>query len=762
MFRKVAFKRRSIIVTWLLSYIAILLVPVLLSIVMYTQMNQTIVDEINRSNSLILSKVQTDMDNQLQDINRLSVEIGYNPQVQELLSIGEPLRTEQYFSIYKAFENLKVFQASSRSAHFLVYFRAIDTIITPDSSNTSEVIFNNLYPGERSSYTAWMEKLNHYYSGEYVSLGEGESRMNELAYIRSIPIGRTGVSLGSVVIFLDPDRFWVKDGADYIHSGAAVILDQNNRVVASSEPMAEPVPVSYSELTEQSGMVKARWKGQETVVSYISSGATGWKYMILMPRHVFWDKSESIKKSTAIGLLACLIVGGGLSYAFVRRNYSPVRGMMELLQGRKHTADPDKVPGNEYEFMRQAISSTLMENTDMSSRLWRQKSFMRGYFLEKLLKGRSSAVPLEPSLEAYGVRFASDAFAVMILNVEEDQDLSYPLIRFAMMNVTEEWAGRMHQGFMTEIDDLLVCLINLTGQDTEAWKEQLAGIAAGVAGFMGNYYHVAVSISVSSPHYTVVGISRAYEEALEAMEYQSIYGVKDIMHYDDMDIPRAKEEYYYPLEKEQALMNCIKTGDYASAEAIVDAVFKDNLEQRKLPLKIAKCLFVDLVSTMLKTIHEAGSHYDSSFLEELNPIEQLLNCHTVSEMKQQLKDILQSFCSYIAQEQGSRRTMEILQSIMETVHSQYRDLNLSIASIAEQIGLHPAYVSKLFKERSGGSLLDYIGKIRIEQAKVMMKEQTATMEQISLSVGYSNVRTFRRAFAKYEGVTPGKYADLLE
>ncbi|TXK81454.1 helix-turn-helix domain-containing protein [Paenibacillus sp. N3.4] len=756
MFREVAFKRRSIIFTWLLSYIAILLVPVLMSIVIYTQTNQTITEEINRSNSLILSKVQIDMDNQLQDIKRLSVEIGYNPQVQELLSIREPLKPEQYFSIYKVFENLKVFQASSRSNHFLVYFRSIDTVITPDISNTSEVIFNNLYAGHNVSYTEWIEGLNHYYNGEYVVLGD------ELAYIRSLPIGRNGISLGSVVIFLDQNKFWVQGGENYIHSGTAAILDKNDRIVASSEPVTGPMPVSYSELHEKSGVVTAKWNDQDVVISYISSGATDWKYMIMMPQHVFWDKSEYIKKATAISLLACLIVGGGLSYAFVRKNYSPVRAMMELFKEQKEAIGEEREPLNEYDFMRQAIRSTLMENTDMSSRLWRQKSFMRGHFIEKLLKGRASAIPLEQSLESYGARFVSDAFAVMILNVEEDQDMSYPLIRFAIMNVTEEWAGQIHQGFMTEIDDLLVCLINLTSPETEEWKRDLSKIATEVESFMDMYYHVAVSIAISSPHYASIGISKAYDEALEAMEYQDIYGVKGIMHYSDMDIPRTKEEYYYPLEKEQALMNYIKTGDYESAEKIVDEIFKDNLEQRKLPLKIAKCLFVDLVSTMLKTINEIGSIYDNSFLEELSPIEQLLNCHTVSEMKQQLKDILQSFCSYIGQEQGSRRTTEVLQCIMEMVHNQYRDLNLSIAFIAEQIGLHPAYVSKLFKERNGVSLLDYIGKIRIEKAKEMMKGPNITMENIALSVGYSNVRTFRRAFAKYEGITPGKYSDLIE
>jgi len=196
-------------------------------------------------------------------------------------------------------------------------------------------------------------------------------------------------------------------------------LDKNDRIVASSEPLTGPMPLTYSELHGKSGVVTAKLNDKDVVVSYISSSATDWKYMIMMPQHVFWDKSEYIKKATVISLLACLIVGGGLSYAFVRKNYSPIRAMMELFKEQKEDIGVERAPLNEYDFMHQAIHSTLMENTDMSSRLWRQKSFMRGHFIEKLLKGRASAIPLEQSLETYGARFVSDAFAVMIFNRKE-------------------------------------------------------------------------------------------------------------------------------------------------------------------------------------------------------------------------------------------------------------------------------------------------------------------------------------------------------
>lgn len=750
------FKRSSIIFSWLVSYIAILLVPVLTGVFIYVKSNQTIVDEVNRSNNLILSKVQKDIDTLLGDANRLSVEIALNPQVQELLTIQEPLKSEKYFTLYKAFESLKVFKSSNRWNDYFVYFKAIDTIVTPDLSNTSKTVYHNLYGAGSEGYSAWIKYLDDYFQGDFVRLG------NDLAFIRSIPIGKNGTSQGNIVIFLDQAKFWVDNAEDYLHNGVAAIIDDNNQVLASTRSMDGPLPVTYSDLSGDSGILKAQDGDQKLVISYISSYTTDWKYVVMMPEHIFWDKLEGIKKATMMSLLICLFVGCGLTYAFVRRNYSPVRGMLDMFQEKKNEDRAGSKRFNEYDFMKQEIYSTLLENKEMGSKLWRQKSAMHDHFLEKLFKGRDSAIPLQQLMNLHEIDFVSDKFAVMIINVEDYNDISPPLVRFAVMNVAEELAIQAHQGFVMELDDFIVCLVNFRERQELAWKQDFTEVASKVLKFMESNYRVPVTIALSRLHISITGISKAYYEALEVMEYQSIYGVNGIMDYSDMELPHANGEYYYPLEKEQALMNCIKAGDYGTAEAIIDEVFKDNLEQRKLPLKLAKCLFIDLVGTMIKTINGISAMYDNAFLEELNPIDRLLGCQTVSEMKQQLKNILRSICDSVGQKQVGKRANDVLQRVTDIVAVNYNDVNLSIASIAEQIDMHPAYVSKLYKDGTGVSLLDFIGKYRIEQAKQIMKEQGMNMEAVALMVGYANVRTFRRVFAKYEGVTPGKYSETIE
>ncbi|NOU88768.1 helix-turn-helix domain-containing protein [Paenibacillus sp. LMG 31460] len=50
-----------------------------------------------------------------------------------------------------------------------------------------------------------------------------------------------------------------------------------------------------------------------------------------------------------------------------------------------------------------------------------------------------------------------------------------------------------------------------------------------------------------------------------------------------------------------------------------------------------------------------------------------------------------------------------------------------------------------------------MNRIRIDQAKLLLNEQTRSLADIAQEVGYSDVTTFGRIFKKMEGITPGKY-----
>lgn len=111
------------------------------------------------------------------------------------------------------------------------------------------------------------------------------------------------------------------------------------------------------------------------------------------------------------------------------------------------------------------------------------------------------------------------------------------------------------------------------------------------------------------------------------------------------------------------------------------------------------------------------------------------------------------------EENGSKG---IVQIVIEYVEAHFDDSNLNISTIAEGIKRNPKYISRIFREETNESILDYVNRLRIRKARILMQSGEFTLEQISQMVGYASSKTFRRTFLKETGMTPSSYQETLQ
>ncbi|OXM13824.1 hypothetical protein CGZ75_20625 [Paenibacillus herberti] len=102
--------------------------------------------------------------------------------------------------------------------------------------------------------------------------------------------------------------------------------------------------------------------------------------------------------------------------------------------------------------------------------------------------------------------------------------------------------------------------------------------------------------------------------------------------------------------------------------------------------------------------------------------------------------------------------MEIGSKLLDYVNRNYTESDVSLKSLAAMIDMSVSSVSKTFKEVAGVNFYDYLSRLRMERAKELLRENSGDMEKIASTVGYENVYSFKRAFARYEGIKPGEYA----
>jgi two-component system response regulator YesN len=78
----------------------------------------------------------------------------------------------------------------------------------------------------------------------------------------------------------------------------------------------------------------------------------------------------------------------------------------------------------------------------------------------------------------------------------------------------------------------------------------------------------------------------------------------------------------------------------------------------------------------------------------------------------------------------------------------------SLKGAARAVGKNPQYVSRLFRERTGGNFHTFLARVRMEKAARLLRDGGYRVYEVSEMVGYSNQKNFTRAFKLHFGAAP--------
>ena len=101
----------------------------------------------------------------------------------------------------------------------------------------------------------------------------------------------------------------------------------------------------------------------------------------------------------------------------------------------------------------------------------------------------------------------------------------------------------------------------------------------------------------------------------------------------------------------------------------------------------------------------------------------------------------------------------VIKKAQDYILNNFAKLDISLILIAEYVYLNPAYFSKLYKKATGESYVDYITRLRIKEAKRLLKESNIKIGDIGTRVGYPNTQYFCTLFKRIVGLSPVEYRE---
>ena len=265
--------------------------------------------------------------------------------------------------------------------------------------------------------------------------------------------------------------------------------------------------------------------------------------------------------------------------------------------------------------------------------------------------------------------------------------------------------------------------------------------------------------AVSAVHNHTFELEMAYREALMAYDSLRLQNELPIMRFDTI---RYSPEYFlrdfHHLDKQLAFTNNMYEQDFEMAQNTLAALFPSEF----MDDSTSTLSQLHLSSLKFQFLHDLNSlHVSPADADELNRTNarDLISCKNHRELMDLMHRII-SELNAMPKLQGEEHDMQI-DEIKTYIRNNSWDKQLSVASVADAFHLSSNALSKLFSRKANMGVLQYIHKIRIENAcNLLMADENTNIAVIAQQVGYASTLTFNRAFKARYNMTPSEYRRL--
>ena len=97
--------------------------------------------------------------------------------------------------------------------------------------------------------------------------------------------------------------------------------------------------------------------------------------------------------------------------------------------------------------------------------------------------------------------------------------------------------------------------------------------------------------------------------------------------------------------------------------------------------------------------------------------------------------------------------------VIEHLHRHYGD-KLTVAALARIAAMSVAHFSRVFRQETGHPPLDYLIRLRLHKARLLLLADSASITEIALKCGFATPSHFTACFQRHCGTTPSDFRKI--
>lgn len=153
----------------------------------------------------------------------------------------------------------------------------------------------------------------------------------------------------------------------------------------------------------------------------------------------------------------------------------------------------------------------------------------------------------------------------------------------------------------------------------------------------------------------------------------------------------------------------------------------------------------------------------SGWIELKNKIETTIQKYLDNNIKvyqnfiENIEDIPNVYNSLIEEMSEESNYTPMVQKAKQYIENNYYKEEISLEEVSNEIKVSPAYLSRILKQETGTSFIDYLTQVRVKMAIQLMNDPTIKIYEIAERIGYNSQHYFSTTFKRVLGVSPIEY-----
>ena len=304
----------------------------------------------------------------------------------------------------------------------------------------------------------------------------------------------------------------------------------------------------------------------------------------------------------------------------------------------------------------------------------------------------------------------------------------------------------------------------LMADNEEQMSERVKELSKDLEEIMKNYSTIAYFGGIGQPVARLRELEESFREAERAlaarftMELNRIISVEDIRMAQNVDtLDDIEITSFGEIEKTRTMLEkFLNNGAEDEIDEFVDVYINELPEENLKSVLMRQYIIMDAYMVMM------------SFCEKIEGIEgemqaqseelknSMKTIQTLEEIKNYIRMLLKKIIG-VRDTISGRRYSDIIEIAKDQIRKTYMSDEISLNTIAAEVGMSPSYFSSIFSKEMGKTFVEYLTEIRMDRAKELLMCSSMKTSEIGYEVGYKDPHYFSYIFKKTQNCTPKEF-----